>query len=275
MDARPKKTVRFASFPARTPSPASSTASDSLSSSPGPSTPPQVYPAYLPPIAQYTVYPPWEPLPPAFHDAPYHSPIRTSSPADGPIVDTLLEVLPSPALPPLLWDVMKHPDHIRLGSAHTPGTPRLVSSDVARCAARSSPKENRLPLRRMVLLLPSIPREIEVTPAKEAVWASAPLPYVTVGDVLHNLYRALRMPVDPKELGRLDLPRRERLRRAFETRLRDDPANRARDLEYGIRRIDYLGNRRAFLGIRPARSSEVPRGERQRDVFIVELGACV
>ncbi|CDO71028.1 hypothetical protein BN946_scf184844.g32 [Trametes cinnabarina] len=253
MDVRPKKTVRFAACPARTPSPASSTASDPLSVSPGPSTPPQFYPTHLPPIAQYTEYPPWDPLPPAFHDTPHYSPVRTSPPAEGPIVDALLEVLPFPALPPLLWDVMKHPDNIRLGT-------------------RSSPKDNRLPLRRMVLILPHTPREIEITPATEALWASAPLPYVTVGDVLHGLYRALRIPVDPQELARLDPSRRDLLRQAFEARLRDDPANRARNLDYGIRRIDYLGDIRAFLGIRPAHIFEVPRRERLGAVFVVELG---
>ncbi|KAI8974818.1 hypothetical protein BD414DRAFT_556148 [Trametes punicea] len=258
-------------IPPATPSPALSTASDSLASSQGPSTPPQPYPVYFVPIAQVVEYPTWEPIPPAIDNRHSRQSFSSSS-ADYPSVDPLLEALPSPVLPPLLWDIMTHPDNIRLGSAHSPRAHRLTSSDVARCAARSRVADSRLPLRTLIMVLPTIPLEVEIVPSTEPLWADMPLPYVTVGDVLHGLYRALRVPIKPEELGKLDPGRRELVRRSFERRLRDDPTNRARNLEYGIRRIDYLGHRRYFLGIRPARSFDVAERRKRSEVFIVELG---
>ncbi|KAI0330734.1 hypothetical protein GY45DRAFT_1345746 [Cubamyces sp. BRFM 1775] len=248
MDIRPKKTVRFASIPPRTPSPASSTA-----------------------VARYAELPPWEPVSPP-HYAPHKSPATSSPLADGPSVDALLEVLPFPGLPPLLWDVAAHPEHIRLGSAYSPDTRTLSAADVAHCAVRSSAKDSRLPLRKVVLLLPTIPLEIEITPASDPLWAAEPLPYVTVGDVAHGLYRALRVSVKPDEVERLDARRRDHIRRAFEKRVREDPANRGRNVQFGIRRVDYLEDRRAFLGIRPAHGPEVPARHKRSEVFVVELG---
>ncbi|KAJ8468159.1 hypothetical protein ONZ51_g9812 [Trametes cubensis] len=113
---------------------------------------------------------------------------------------------------------------------------------------------------------------ILVNPAPDALWAKEPLPYVTVGDVVHGIYRALRVSVKPDEVERLDARRRDRVRRAFEKRLREDPANRGRNVQFGIRRVDFLEDRRAFLGIRPAHGSEVPAKHKRSEVFVVELG---
>ncbi|KAH9887976.1 hypothetical protein C8Q73DRAFT_776675 [Cubamyces lactineus] len=215
--------------------------------------------------------PPWEPVSPP-HYTPHKSPAASSPLADGPSVDALLEVLPFPGLPPLLWDVATHPEHIRLGSAYSPDTRTLSAADVAHCAVRSSAKDSRLPLRKVVLILPSIPLEFEITPAPDPLWAAEPLPYVTVGDVVHGLYKALRISVRPDEVERLDARRRDHVRQAFEKRVREDPANRGRNVQFGIRRVDFLGDHRAFLGIRPAHASEVPARCKRSEVFVVELG---
>lgn len=266
--------MRFVSFPprSRTPSPASSDASNSWASSPGPSTPPHLFPIHRPPmVAHLSEYPSWQ----AFAASPPLSPNYPafhSAPAAEPMVDPLLEVLPSPALPPLLWDVMVHPDSIKLGSAHSPTSRWLAHADLGRCAARTSVKSSRLPLRKMVLIFPGIPLEIEVTPSAEAFWFSQPLPYVAVGDMLYGLYRALRTSIAHNELERLDPAWRESLRVAFDKRLRRDTQHHTQNLEHGIRRIDYLGERRCFLGIRPATRRELPSGRRPEETFVVELG---
>ncbi|KAI0365758.1 hypothetical protein BV20DRAFT_1038704 [Pilatotrama ljubarskyi] len=192
--------------------------------------------------------------------------------AEEVMVDPLLEVLPHPALPPLIWDVMTHPDHIDLGSAHSPASHRLTQSDLARCAARTSVKDSRLPLRSMVLIIPGVPLEIEVTPSAEPYWSNTPLPFVTVGDVLYSLYKSLRTSVDAREYERLDHRQRDLARRAFEQRLRNDPRNHRRNVQHGIREIDCLGERRMFLGIRPTNGSELPPRRRRGEVFVVELG---
>ncbi|KAI0353864.1 hypothetical protein OH77DRAFT_1497016 [Trametes cingulata] len=209
---------------------------------------------------------------PAACFSPGSYPTFTSAPAKEVMVDPLLEVLPHPALPPLIWDVMTHPDHIDLGSAYSPVSRRLTQSDLARCAARTSVKDSRLPLRRMILIIPGHPLEVEVTPSPEPYWSSTPLPFVTVGDVLYGLYKALRASVDARDCERLEQRVRDSLRRAFERRLLSDPRNHRRNVQHGIRKIDYLGDRRMFLGIRPARTRELPPRWSRGEVFVVELG---
>ncbi|KAI0667191.1 hypothetical protein C8Q78DRAFT_1054490 [Trametes maxima] len=273
MDFRPKKTVRFVSFPPRTPSPTLSSTSDSFGSPPGPSTPPQPFPIPRSPmISPHDEYTGWQSGPAAPYGSPTSYPAFSATPAETAMIDPLLEVLPSPSIPPLLWDVMSHPDSIQLGSAYSAASRYFAQSDLARCAARSNVKNSRLPLRRMVLIFLDIPLEIEVAPCAEARWSERPLPFVTVGDVLYGIYRTLRASAVQSELNQLDTHTRELSYRMFDARLRDDPRNRARNLEYGVRRIDCLGEQRQFLGIRPAIGQELPSRRRGEDVFVVELG---
>ncbi|KAI0628662.1 hypothetical protein C8Q77DRAFT_1147476 [Trametes polyzona] len=272
MERCSKKTVRFVSFPPRTPSPASSTTSESWASSPGPSTPPPLFPMHSPPrVARYNEYSTWQGMPQS--PSSPHS-YQAFSPAHAEVaqIDPLLEVLPSPALPPLLWDISTHPENMRLGSAHSLTTQRLMQSDTVRCAARSSVKNSRLPLHKVVLIFPGVPLEVEIMPSADARWSDRPLPYVTVGDLLYGLYRSLRTSVQQDEYERLSVSEREALRRAFDARLRRDPQHHTQNLEHGIRRIDYLGERRRFLGIRPASRREIPPQRRGEEVFVVELG---
>ncbi|KAI0823459.1 hypothetical protein BC628DRAFT_1411507 [Trametes gibbosa] len=245
MDTRPKKTVRFVNFHPRTPSPAS--------------------------VTRHNDYPSWSAIN-AAPPSPHSYPAFSAAPAEDAMVDPLLDVLPPPALPPLLWDISIHPDNIRLGSAHSPASTRLAHSDLARCAARTSVKNARLPVRKIVLIFPGIPLEVEVTPAADAYWSSRPLPYVTVGDLLYGLYKALRTSVAQAEYEHLDPDLRESLRISFHSRLNRDPQHHVQNLEHGVRRIDYLGERRRFLGIRPASGRELPPSRRSEEVYVVELG---
>ncbi|KAI0641431.1 hypothetical protein C8Q79DRAFT_895418, partial [Trametes meyenii] len=223
-------------------------------------------------ISSHDEYPAWPSEPTAPYGSPTSYPAFSAASAETAMVDPLLEVLSSPSLPPLLWDVMNHPDTIQLGSAYSSASRYFSQSDLARCAGRSDVKNSRLPLRRMVLIFLDIPLEIEVTPSAEAYWSERPLPFVTVGDVLYGLYRTLRVSVGQSELDKLDVHMREMSYRMFDARLRDDPRNHSRNLEFGVRRIDCLGEHRQFLGIRPAIGQELPLRRRGEDVFVVELG---
>ena len=168
---------------------------------------------------------------------------------------------------------MEHPNAIKLGSAGSPRKRELTQDDLARCAVRTSAKGSPLLLRRILLTFPGLPLNIEITPAEDPVWTSRTLPYLTVGDVLYGLYRALRTSVEPREFNSLEPAHRELLSRAFEKRLRNDRKNREKNVTHGIRRIDYLGEKRLLVGLRPASRAETPPGSRQGEVFVVELAS--
>ena len=273
MERAAKKKVRFANVPPQTPSPASSSASLG-SSPPGPSTPPQL-PTILPPpmIVRPPEYPPWQqrlsiPVP---HPQLY-TPVIPAAPDNELAVDPLLVApLHGSHPPPLRWDVTEHPNSIKLGSAGSPRKRELSHEDLARCAVRTSAKGSPLVLKRIVLTFPGLPLEIEINPADRPVWTATPLPYLTVGDVLNGLYKALRTSVEPREFDRLESGHRESVSRVFKKRLRGDPENYDKNVKHGVRRIDYLGEVRQFVGLRPAGNAELSPGRRRGEVFVVQL----
>ncbi|PIL23036.1 hypothetical protein GSI_14343 [Ganoderma sinense ZZ0214-1] len=271
---RTAKKVRFANVPPQTPSPASSSAS--LGSSPGPSTPPQLPSVHLPPmVVRPPEYPQWQQRvsPPLVIPPPPRYPaFTTTAPENDPVVDPLLAApLYRSHPPPLRWDVMQHPNSIKLGGAGSPQKRELSHEDLARCAVRTSAKGSPLLLRRIVLIFPGLPLEIEVNPADSPVWTATPLPYLTVGDVLYGLYKALRTSVAPREFDGLEPGHRELMNRAFKKRLRGDPEHHDKNVRHGVRRIDYLGEARQFTGLRPAGSVELSPGRRLGEVFVVQL----
>ncbi len=166
---------------------------------------------------------------------------------------------------------MEHPNSIELGSAGSPRKRELSHEDLARCAVRTSAKGSPLVLRRIVLKFPGLPLEIEVNPADSPVWTATPLPYLTVGDVLYGLYKALRTSVEPREFDGLEVGHRESVTRAFKKRLRADPDHYNKNVHHGVRRIDYLGELRQFIGLRPAGGMELSPGRRHGEVFVVQL----
>ena len=89
-----------------------------------------------------------------------------------------------------------------------------------------------------------------ITPTPGASWSCA---HVTVGDVLHALYRALRLGASPLELATLSPTHVARVEAACARRVshvRDRNA-RAVEAHKGIKRVDFLGAHRAFLGLAP------------------------
>ncbi|KAI0628650.1 hypothetical protein C8Q77DRAFT_1147365 [Trametes polyzona] len=273
MEYHSRKSVRFVSFSPRTPSPESSNTSESWGSSPGPSTPPPLSPTYSSPrVARHNEYPTWQGMPQS-PTSPHGYSTFSPTAADVPQVDQLLEVHPSPADLSLFWDISTHPENIRVGNTHSPTARELTQFEASRCAAWiPSGKRNSLPLQTVVLIFPGVPLEVEVIPSANAQWSDRPLPYVTVGDLLYGLYKSLRISIHQDDYERLSVSEREALRLAFEARLQRDPEHHAQNLERGFRRIDYLGDMRIFLGIRPACHDEIPPARRGEEVFMVELG---
>ena len=183
------------------------------------------------------------------------------------IIDPLL-ALPRRALtetftPALSWDVIYSPAHALREHRE------IAQGDLLRPAAcLGSPYSTygARPLRAFTLVVPLLPAHAQTI----VVAAGADHAYASVWDALDALYCALRVPVGAAELGALGAREQAALLQAAEergVRFQED-ARRVRD---GLLRVDYLGRRRMFIGIRPAAGWEVPRGLPMEEVFVVEL----
>ncbi|RPD59556.1 hypothetical protein L227DRAFT_503288 [Lentinus tigrinus ALCF2SS1-6] len=140
---------------------------------------------------------------------------------------------------PLDWDMSLPAESSRVRLANYP--PQLIDTIVSQPAT--------LPPRQSVAIICTyLPWTITVTPTPNATRTA---PYVTVGDVLHTLYRRLRLGVTPAELGVLDAVVRDRVHDAYVARYRRvvDPGER--DVEKGkrIKRVDFLREHRLFYGL--------------------------
>ncbi|TFK81239.1 hypothetical protein K466DRAFT_569156 [Polyporus arcularius HHB13444] len=235
----------------------------------------------LPTVFQPADIPPWQqrmrPLMPVV-PSPECFPAQAVQPVgrreQEPVIDPLLVAPHYDAHPPpLQWDVAEHPNYIQLGSVGSPGARELLHSDLASCAVRKSANGSPLLLTRLTLVFPGLPFMVEINPQDRPVWTSTPLPYLTVGDVLYGLYKALRLSVGRREFDSLSRARRELVSRAFERRLASDRRNYDNNMRHGVRNIDYLGETRRFIGLRPAVGSEIPPGERRGEAFIVKLAS--
>ncbi|KAH9923424.1 uncharacterized protein BXZ73DRAFT_103863 [Epithele typhae] len=258
-----RKSVRFvdASAIPRTPSPSSSTAS--FGSSPGPWTPPQLPHQPLPFITMRAEYPPWTshqhyPSPPV---VPVHiSPPKTYS---------ALRSAPELVLDPLL-----RPSTITLGGIpNSRSRSTLTTADLASPAARHGPRGSRPRSRSGEWsCLPGLPLSVH-SPPPRPTWTSYPLDFLTVGDVLDQLHRELRTSLPTREYGALPPHVRRQADKAFEMRhgaIRDR-RERERDRGFGVRKVDLLGDVRAFVGLRPATPREVPLGMAPDEVFVVVM----
>ncbi|RPD70878.1 hypothetical protein L226DRAFT_538479 [Lentinus tigrinus ALCF2SS1-7] len=267
-----KKKVRFADLP-RTPSPSSS--STTFASSPGPTTPPQPYPAQFSPIvARPTEHPPTTPGPSAVPlPSPPCIPVVINAEVDGaPSIDPLLTAPHHYAHPPpLRWDVGEHPNSIKLGSIGSPRARDLSHEDLASCAVRKSANGSPMMLTRITLVFPGLPLMVEIKPADAPMWTPTPLLYLTVGDVLYGLYEALQVSIRRQEFDALSRAHRDAVSRVFYGRIARDPESYDQNMRRGVRRIDYLGEMRRFVGLRPAAGIEVPTGKRRGEVFVVVL----
>ncbi|RPD52693.1 hypothetical protein L226DRAFT_474013 [Lentinus tigrinus ALCF2SS1-7] len=180
-------------------------------------------------------------------------------------------LLTAPYPPPLRWDVTEHPNNIKLASMGLPQARDLSREDLARCAVRMSANGGPVKLPHITLVFPGLPLMVAIEPIDAPVWTSTPLPYVTVGDVLYSLYKALRLSVPLRELYALTRAHQESVSGVFRQRLARDLKNYDKNIHYGVRYIDYLGKMRQFVGLRPAAGIEVPTGKKRGEVFVVVL----
>ena len=187
------------------------------------------------------------------------------------VIDSLLAAPSHPThAPPLRWDVNIDPNAIKVaGSPYT--RPRdLTHEDLARPAVRRGAKGSPLLLRRLHLVFPGLPLAVRVVPTDDPIWTSVPLPYLTVGDVLFALHRALRSSIEPREFDGLERRLKEDIRKSFERRLsREGRRKYEKNMSHGARRVDYLGDSRGFAGLRLADAYELPAGTAAGEVFVV------
>jgi len=75
--------------------------------------------------------------------------------------------------------------------------------------------------------------------------------YVTVGDVLDSVYRALQRNITPTEYNSLSSHDGRRATRAYEQRYRRHRSNQAYELEKrgGMKRVDFLKGMTKFSGL--------------------------
>ena len=228
-----------------------------------------------------------------------------------PILDRALALPAHPSSCPLFdWDIMLDP----FKALEKPqNVTFLQTTDLRRWAAiRAAPGSIPTPLTSMVFIFKDVPG-VEITVERSAIppllppsrWPEDPRT-VILYDVFGQLYRELREPLTRRELAALSEEERARLRQAADARIGNEfecPADvwghaRERERERSrptsvhsayadgyahadpwhervpLRRVDRLGRRRRFLGIRPAQPWEVPAGRKFGDVFVVELGMC-
>ena len=222
----PGKHVHFVDAPS-TPS---STFSDSTIDSDGPRTPPDVY----------------YPLPSAKGKNVYAS--SYYAPGGVALNPILAHQLANST--PLAWDMTSTAESARLLLPSSP--PRLTDTLVRQPATHPA-------LASLSIVCDHLPWSITVLPNPRAVWAA---PFVTVGDVLHTLYRTLRLGVTEPELETLEPALRERIRRAYIARYRRVAHPRDREAEKAkyVKRVDFLCDRTFFLGLSPVPNGNPAKG---------------
>ena len=227
----PGKHVRFANVP----SPAST--NSTLTGSPGPATPPPVF--FSPPSTKAKMY--------------------AAPPVTVQIHSLLARTVAHGT--PLLWDMSEPADSSRPQLPYGPS--RLTDTLV--CEPATNP-----PLPALAIICEYLPWTITVVPTPGALWSA---PYVTVGDVLHTLYRALRLGVSEPELGVLEPAQRDRVRDAYARRYRRvaDKHERAVEKAKSIKRVDFLREHRAFLGLAPVPSGLPAKGLAPGQVWALQV----
>ncbi|KAH9931039.1 hypothetical protein B0H21DRAFT_98191 [Amylocystis lapponica] len=210
--------------------PSPSFSESSLASSSGPYTPPQ-YGQHLAPHPKS--YVPASPLP--FGLLPY---------VGGQV--SIHPVLAAPMFgyaPAFAWNMMFPPSTARPTSAGSLMSPASVRGLLAEYATHPALPE-------LTIICDLLPWSITVAPTESASWSPSSRRLVTVGDVLHAIYRALRLPASSVEVGHLQYENRGRVDAAFFSRCGSisDP-DQTIELSKGVKRVDFLMEHRGFSGL--------------------------
>lgn len=99
------------------------------------------------------------------------------------------------------------------------------------------------PLSSLSIILPNLPWPLDVRPS------TATDAYVSVSDVFHALYSDLRLCAHPTEYSGLSEAEAREVDMAYFARCRRAGADEQRQLEKGIRKIDFLMEKMRFLGL--------------------------
>ncbi|GJE98719.1 hypothetical protein PsYK624_149540 [Phanerochaete sordida] len=240
----PSKHVRWDASIPRTPSPALS--SSSRSSSSGPYTPPEHthslpqvaghhYGQYLAPMP-HTPYPKSQPLPP--------SPAAGSSPSSSPLPLVVSDLLSSSLhmhvqTRPFQWDLLTDP--VRLATPSDPPVMEYLLQPTQLAMPATTP-----PVVELKIIHPALPWGINVTASR--YYGNI---CVTVGDVLQQLYQALRFSVTPSEFNMMQQNKPHdaaAVSNAFEHRAQRAARYGGDERRKGIRRVDFLMDRTQFAG---------------------------
>ncbi|KAE9390592.1 hypothetical protein BT96DRAFT_925782 [Gymnopus androsaceus JB14] len=133
-------------------------------------------------------------------------------------------------LPPLTYDLCVHPSIIE----------SYVSPDVLAESATDPPVSS------LTIACPYLRWEFSITST------SRKSPYVSILDVIHALYRGLRMPVHPLEYKALpSMEAITNVNEAYFSRCNSIVEKKVRQEEQakGIKRVDFLMGRNRFLGL--------------------------
>ncbi|KAI0667196.1 hypothetical protein C8Q78DRAFT_994248 [Trametes maxima] len=218
--------------------PSSTYSEATLASSPGPFTPPPIMPSPLP-TKRHT------PSPSMYAT----SPLPTTKVQMHPVLSCT-----AGGSAPLSWDLTQIAESALVHSGGRTA-PRPVTEELVKQPA-TTPK-----VASIVIKCERLPWAITILPRQDPRWAA---PYVTVGDVLCALYRALRLGVTSKEFA---MPgavpdHHPRVQAAYDARcLRiTDPAQRAAERKKGIKRVDFVYEEHAFRGLSCVRGGDPAKG---------------
>lgn len=233
----PAKRVHFADQHSRTPSPTFSISSGS--SSPGPRTPPSL-PQQLPPLKQVTFLS----LPQHIHRLTFPQAPSPPAPTWGLLPVQVLPLLQSACFAgssgqPFVWDLREHPSNLQPNGINGSSSSYPIPPSTLALPA-TTPAVQHLKIRCELL-----PWGIDVTPSQ-----SYGNQWVTVGDVMAEIHKALRLQVHQGEM--VEAWKHRPSGRAFvdeaclkRISLSRDPAT---ERKWGIRRVDFLQDRVWFAG---------------------------
>ncbi|KAF9447306.1 hypothetical protein P691DRAFT_802630 [Macrolepiota fuliginosa MF-IS2] len=189
--------------------------SSTLSSSPGPQTPPQ--------LSQHLAVDIYQP-PSSIPSLPI-SPNQLALAIKSSIHEYL-------EMPPFNFDV-----------SVDPGTnPAMRNSPHLQSVSDSPATSSHLPS--FTLVSQYLPWEIVILPSSKS--------YVTVSDVLYGLYRGLRLPVSHDEYAYETEDKKDKISFAYHRRLEryaSNPGLMEQEMQKGVKRVDYLTGVHRFGGI--------------------------
>ncbi|KAH9916022.1 uncharacterized protein B0H18DRAFT_1087395 [Fomitopsis serialis] len=157
----------------------------------------------------------------------------------------------------LAWDLLLAPSTASIPGAYTtpsPLNPALLAEPATHPGLPS-----------LTIICDLLPWSITITPTRSHV--------VSVGDVLHALYRMLRIAVSQTELGVLPPDTLTRVHGAFHTRhkMLPDARSRAEEKQKGVKRVDFLMDLRRFAGLSIVMSGAALNGKGLGEVWALQL----